>query len=89
MNTSELNSQEREIRIGQWVNEIPYQVTTFRLQFIIFAPKGHDARSRFRAGQFNNSITVQTGAIDHGASRKGTTGSFHYCSAAVDTETRP
>src|SRR5689334_19105463 len=62
--TREMHTQKWKLRVGNWINQMPYQVLPRRLDFVIFPSERHDAHFAFLSRHFTHAIAMQSSAID-------------------------
>ena len=59
----EVDAEERELRIGDRVNQIAAPVPDVGIQFVVLAAKRHDPGIRPRAAELRHAVAVQPRAI--------------------------
>ena len=58
----EMDTEKREARVGNRVDQVAHQELTFRPDQIILASKGHDPHRALLSGELRHAIRVQPGA---------------------------
>src|SRR5262249_37072890 len=61
----EMNSEERESRIGDRVNQVPNQLPSRWENFVVLTTKRNNSKRRLLTGQSHDTVAMKTGAIDH------------------------
>jgi hypothetical protein len=63
----EVRAEEREVRIGDRVDQVAYEPLPFRRQPEILAAERHDGQSRLDAAQPRDAVGLQSSAVDQSA----------------------
>src|SRR5438128_9488431 len=79
----EMHAEEWESRIGNRVDQMFHQLTSFGHQLIIFAAERDNLRLRIHTAHSRHPVAVQTAAIDQESRANLTLGGDHYLRMAV------
>ena len=59
-----MDAEERETRVGHWVDQVTAQVTCIRGQFTVFAAERHEPDARLHTRRPGQPVAVQPGCVD-------------------------
>src|SRR5581483_2057963 len=82
----EVNSQERETRVGDWINKRTQQGSALGNKIVIFAAEGNNPDFRIVSRYLSNAVAEQSRAVDDRGGRKRAAWSFddHFAGVPLD-----